>query len=77
MPKKKCTYIEAIKAILCYLWVIIMIGSYKVLVRGPSIWRIDNHQEDLNVTCHFVDAARLILNISNSRKKNTFIDSNM
>jgi hypothetical protein len=43
MPKKLITYKEAIKAILCYLGVIYMIESNTVLVRGSSIWRIDNH----------------------------------
>ena len=72
MPKKSITYKEAIKAILCYLGVIYMIESNTVLVRGPSIWRIDNHQGDLNLTCHSTDAAPLNLNIPNCRKNKTF-----
>ena len=48
-----------------------MIESNTVLVRGPSIWRIDNHQEDLNLTCHSTDAASLNLNIPKCRKNKT------
>ena len=50
-----------------------MIGSNHVLVRGPSTWRIDNRQGDLNFTCHYTDAAPLIFNIPNCRKNNTSI----
>ncbi len=72
--KKSFTYIEAIKAILCYLGVIIMIGSEYVLIRGPTISRIDNNcQGDLNSTRHYTHAAPQILNIHNCRKYNTFI----
>lgn len=46
-----------------------MIESNYVLLRGPSVWRIDNRQVDLN----FTHAAPLILNIPNCRKYNTFI----
>lgn len=44
---------EAIKALLYFLGVIIMIESNEVLVRGPSNWRIENRQGDLNFTRHF------------------------
>ena len=73
MQKQSFTYIEAIKAILCYLGVINMIGSYDVSVRGPSNWRFDNHQGDFTFNCHFVDAAPFILKIPNCRKNNTNI----
>ena len=73
MQKKSFTYKEANKAILYFLGVIIMIGSNHVLVRGPSTWRIDNRQGDLNFTCHYTDAAPLIFNIPNCRKNNTSI----
>jgi hypothetical protein len=73
MQRKSFTYKEAIKAVLYFLGVIIMIGSNYILVRGPSIWRIDNRQGDLNFTRHFTDAAPLILNISNCRKNNAHI----
>jgi hypothetical protein len=69
MQKKLFTYKEAIKAILYFLGVIIMIESNYVLVRG----RIDNRQGDLNFTRHNTDAAPLILNIPNYRKNNTLI----
>jgi hypothetical protein len=72
MLKKSFTYIEAIKAILYYLGVINMIGSYDVSVRGPSNWRFDNHQGDFTFNCHFVDAAPpFILKISNCRRNIT------
>jgi hypothetical protein len=68
MQKKSITYKEAIKAILYFLGVIYMIGSIGVLVRGPSNWKIDNHQGDLNLTRHNMDAAPLNFNLPNCGK---------
>ena len=68
MQKKSFTYEEAIKAILCYLGVIIMIESNYVWVRGPSTWGIDNRQGDFNFTRHYTDAAPFKLKFSNCRK---------
>ncbi len=48
-----------------------MIASNNVLVRGPSNWKTDNHQRDLNLTRHNIDAAPLNLNLANCRKKQT------
>ena len=73
MQKKSFTHKEAIKAILCYLGVIIMIESNYVWVRGPSTWGIDNRQGDFNFTRHYMDAAPLTLKIPNCRKNNTSI----
>jgi hypothetical protein len=67
MPKKSITYKEAIKAILCFLGAIYMIGSIGS-IRGPSNWKIDNNQRDLNLTGHNMDAALLNLNLSNCGK---------
>ena len=73
MQKKSFTHKEAIKAILCYLGVIIMIESNYVWVRGPSTWGIDNRQGDLNFTRQYSDAAPLTLKIPNCRKNNIHI----
>ena len=68
MQKKSFTYKEAIKATLCYLGVIIMIGSNCEGVRGPSNWGIDNRQGDFSFTRHYLDAAPLTFKIPNCRK---------